>query len=194
MINMKQSTSKWPLLLLAASTLFVTACNKDDDDEGEGNEEEVITTVIMKFTPVSGGNTIQFSYDDPDGDGGNPPTRQDIVLAPNMQYNFEVELLDKTKNPPADITEEVEEEDDEHRVYFTSAAGSNVNVSALNTDDNGITLGTAGRLTTGAAATSTLRVVLRHYGGNPPNKAENDPVDSQKSSTDADVTFNVRVQ
>lgn len=190
MINMNRKFSRWPVLLLAATTLF-TACDKDDD-EGEGNEEEVITTLTMKLTPVGGGSTIQFSYDDPDGPGGASPTISPVTLQANRQYNFEVELLDKTKNPVADITEEVEEEADEHRMYFIT--GNNINISQLNTDGAGLPLGTTGVLATAGAGTSTLRVVLRHYGGNPPNKAANDPVDSPKSSSDADVTFNVTIQ
>lgn len=44
--------------------------------------------------------------------------------------------------------------------------------------------------TTGAVATGTLKVTLRHYGGNPPGKAIGDDVNSPKSSTDIEVTFN----
>ncbi|OLY92320.1 hypothetical protein SAMN05444008_11585 [Cnuella takakiae] len=189
---MKQFQMKWPVLLLAATTLF-TACNKDDD-EGEGNEEEVITTVTMKLTPVGGGSTIQFSYDDPDGPGGATPVLAPVTLPVNKQYNFELELLDKTKNPVANITTEVTAEGDEHRFYLIPAATSNLTISGLNNDANGMPLGTTGVLSTGAAANGTLRVVLRHYGGNPPNKATTDPVDSPKSSTDVDVTFNVTLQ
>ena len=184
---------KWPMLLLAAATLF-TACSKDNDNEGEGNEEEVITTVVLKLTPQSGGAALQYTYDDPDGPGGNAPTKQDVVLAPNTQYSFEIELLDKTKTPVADITEEVKEEGAEHRIYYLPTGVTNLTVSALSNDANGIPLGTSGTLTTGAATSGTLRVVLRHYGGNPPNKVADDPVDSPKSSTDVDVTFDVRVQ
>lgn len=189
---MNKSQMKWPLMLLAAATLF-TACNKDDD-EGEGNEEEVITTVTMKLTPVGGGTTIQFSYDDPDGPGGATPVIAPVSLSANRQYNFEIELLDKTKNPVANITTEVAAEGDEHRFYYLPTAGSNLTVSGLNNDANGMPLGTTGVLATGAVATGSLRVVLRHYGGNPTNKAAADAVDSPKSSTDVDVVFGTILQ
>lgn len=183
---------KWPVLLLAATMLF-TACNKDED-EGEGNEEEVITTVTMKLTPVGGGTTIQFSYDDPDGPGGVTPVMAPVTLPANRQYNFEIELLDKTKNPVANITTEVAAEAAEHRFYYLPSGGSNITISGLNNDANGVPVGTTGVLATGAAASGSLRVVLRHYAGNPPNKAAADAVDNPKSSTDVDVTFGTVLQ
>lgn len=184
---------KWPVMLMAAALLF-TACSKDDDDEGEGNEEEVITTVTLKLTPVGGGTTLQFSYDDPDGPGGASPVVAPVNLPANRQFNFEVELLDKTKNPVSNITTEVAAEAAEHRFYYLPSGGSNITISGLNNDANGVPLGTTGVLATGAPATGSLRVVLRHYGGNPPNKAAADAVDSPKSSTDVDVTFGTVLQ
>lgn len=189
---MKQTMKRWSMLLLAAPVLL-TACSKASD--GENNDEEVITTVNLKVTPhTGGGNAVVFSIDDLDGPGGNLPTQQNVVLAPNTMYHFELELLDKTKNPAADITGEVDEEGDAHRIYYLPSAGSNIQVTGLNNDDNGIPLGTTGFITTGAAGTGNLRVVLRHYGGNPPNKGAQDTWDSPKSSSDVDVTFNTAVQ
>ena len=189
---MKARTMKWMALVLLASTLF-TACKKDH--EGEHNHEEVITTVTLKITPHTGvGPTLVYSYDDLDRPGGNNPTIQNIVLAPNMQYHFEIELMDKTKNPAANITQEINNEKESHRFYYLPSAGSNITISGLNNDANGVPVGTTGMLATGAAASGNLRVVLRHYGGNPPNKAATDAVDSPKSSTDVDVTFTTNLQ
>lgn len=187
---MNRNFFRWPVFVLAASTCF-TACNKKNG-QGEGNEEEVITTLNLKLTPISGGAALQFSYDDPDGPGGAAPTISPVTLPANRQFNLEVELLDKTKTPVANITDEVEQEADKHRMYYVS--GGNFNVSQLNNDASGLPLGTTGVLATGAAGSGTLRVVLRHYGGNPPNKAATDAVDSPKSSSDVDVTFTVTVQ
>jgi hypothetical protein len=189
---MKQSMKRLYLLLLAAP-VFLAACSKAD--EGENNDEEVITTVTLKIMPHTGsGNTLVFSVDDPDGPGGNAPIQQNVVLAANTMYHFELELLDKTKDPDADITGEVDEEGDAHRIYYLPSAGNSISVTGLNNDANGIPLGTTGFINTGAAGTGTLRVVLRHYGGNPPNKGANDAWDNSKSSSDVDVTFNTVVQ
>jgi hypothetical protein len=188
---MKKNLLKFSLLVFGVSTLVFTSCKKDKEEE---NEEEVITTMQLTFAPVGGGATVTYKFDDPDGPGGAAPTTDQIVLAPNKTYNTTLQLLNKTVNPAEDITSEVAAEPDAHRFYYEPSGGSNITISGLNNDPGGLPLGITSTWTTGAAATGTLKVTLRHYAGNPPNKAANDPVDSPKSSTDIDVTFNTRLQ
>ncbi|MGV3657714.1 MAG: hypothetical protein ACO1NX_07160, partial [Chitinophagaceae bacterium] len=126
--------------------------------------------------------------------GGANPVQDAIVLAANKTYNVSLQLLDKTKTPAANITTEVEEEGDAHRIYYEPSAGSNITVSGLNNDADGVPLGTTSTWTTGAAAAGTVKVTLRHYGGNPPGKQAADPVNSNKSATDIEVTFVTTVQ
>jgi len=180
-------------LFLSTAALVLSSCEKDKD-EHEEHGEEVITTLQLTFTPVDGGNTITFKYDDPDGDGGNAPTKDQIVLAPNEVYNVTLQLLNKTVNPAEDITEEIEEEAEAHRFYFTPSTGSNISISNLNNDANGVALGTTSQWTTSSTGTGSIRVTLRHYAGNPPNKAAADLVNSTKSATDIEVDFNTRIQ
>jgi hypothetical protein len=189
---MKKHFLKFSLLLGTAAVLF-SSCDKDNDDMEE-NEEEVITTLQMTFVPQGGGNTVTYSYDDPDGDGGANPMVQQIVLAPNKTYNVSLQLLNKTVTPAENITEEVEDEAEAHRFYYTPSAGSNITVGNLNNDGNGVALGTTSTWTTTGAATGTLKVTLRHYAGNPPNKAAGDLVNSSKSATDIEVDFTTRIQ
>ena len=190
---MKKQFSRFSLLLLGSAMLTITACEKDDHDH-EHNEEEVITTVQLNFVPVGGGNTLTYKFDDPDGDGGAAPTKDQIVLAANKTYNVTLLLLNKTVNPAADITAEIAAEADAHRFYFQPSGGANIAVSNLNNDAGGIPLGITSTWTTTAAASGTMKVTLRHYGGNPPNKEAGDPVNSSKSATDVEVEFNTTVQ
>jgi len=190
---MKKELLKIGLLLFSASALVLTSCDKDDDEEE--NEEEVITTMQLTFVPVGGGNTVTFKYDDPDGPGGGAPTQDQITLMPNKTYNVTLQLLNKTANPAQDITAEIAAEAQSHRFYYEPAGGSNITVAGFNNDANGVPLGITSTWTTGAATTTgTMKITLRHYPGNPPNKAANDPVNSPKSSTDIEVTFNTRLQ
>jgi hypothetical protein len=177
-------------LLALAFTVIFSSCKKDDPEE---NDEEVITTVTARFIPVGGGSPIEFSYDDPDGPGGNAPTIQNIQLVANKTYNVSFSFSDKTKNPPVDLTSEITTESDAHRIYYAPSSGSNITISNLNNDGNGIPLGVTSTWTTTSAASGTIKITLRHYGGTPPNKAAADPVDSNKSSTDVEVTFNTTV-
>jgi cell division septation protein DedD len=188
---MKRDLLKFSFLLLGSSTLLLTACKKDKEEE---NEEEVITTLQLTFVPVGGGATVTYKYDDPDGPGGSNPTTDEIVLQPNKTYGVAVQLLNKTVNPAENITEEVEDEADAHRFYYEPSAGSNITVSNFNNDINGVPVGITSTWTTGAAATGTVKITLRHYAGNPPNKAAADPVNSPKSATDIEVSFNTKLQ
>ncbi|MGI8598272.1 MAG: hypothetical protein ACR2KB_03360 [Chitinophagaceae bacterium] len=187
---MKLHFLKFSLLILG-SIVLLSSCKKDRDEE---NEEEVITTMQLTFVPVSGGATLTFQFDDPDGPGGNNPTIDQIALAANTTYNVSLQLLNKTVSPVENITTEVAAEAASHRFYYQPSAGSNITVSNFNTDAAGIPLGLTSAWTTGNAANGTIKITLRHYPGNPPNKATDDPVNSTKSSTDIEVNFSTRVQ
>jgi hypothetical protein len=181
------------LMGIGVTGVLFSSCSKDDDNKEE-NEEEVITTMLVKLTPASGGATLQFKYDDPDGPGGNAPTKEMITLAANKSYNVELLLLNKTVNPVDTVSEEVEEEGEAHRFYIAPTAGSNITVSGLDTDANNMPVGLNSTWTTTAAATGKVKITLRHYGGNPPGKALADLVNSTKSSTDMEVEFDTKVQ
>lgn len=187
---MKKQFMKIALGLLAFSAV-ITSCKKDDP---EPNDEEVITTMILTFAPVGGGATLTYKFDDPDGNGGAAPTQDEIVLAPSKAYNVSVQLLNKTETPPEDVTTEVAAEADAHRLYYEPTAGSNIAVTGLDNDGNGVPLGLTSTWTTGAVATGKLKVTLRHYPNTPPGKAIADPVNSSKSATDIEVDFNTKIQ
>lgn len=177
---------------ILVSSAVITSCKKDKPEEP--NDNEVITTMILTFVPAGGGSTLTYQFDDPDGPGGAAPTQQEIVLAPSKTYAVTVQLLDKTKTPVADVTTEVAAEADAHRFYYEPTAPSNITVSGLNNDGNGVPLGITGTWATGAVATGKIKITLRHYPANPPGKAIGDLVTSSKSDTDIEVEFNTKIQ
>lgn len=174
-----------------AGTVLLTSCKKFE--AGEDNEEEVITTMQLYFTPATGGPTLLYSFDDADGPGGNPPVQSEIVLDANTVYDLKLELLNRTVSPADTITNEVSEEGEAHRFYYTTSPGNNISVSNLDEDVNGAPLGINSRWTTGAAATGTIAITLRHYPGTPPDKQPADPVNSPKSSTDINIIYSTRI-
>jgi hypothetical protein len=178
-----------PIFLILA---IFSSCKKES--KPETNDEEVITTMKLTFVPVGGGTTLTYQYDDADGPGGNAPVQDVIALSPSKSYQVSIQLLNKTVNPASDITTEVQAESDAHRFYYEPSAGSNITVSQLDNDANGVPLGVSGTWTTGAASTGTLKVTLRHYPGTPPGKETTDPVNSTKSATDVEVVFNTSIQ
>ncbi len=179
-------------LIITGSAVLFSSCKKDDP-QPDPNEEEVITTLQLVFVPQGGGPMLTYKYDDPDGPGGANPTKDLIQLDASKTYDVAVQLLNKTVTPVEDITTEVQEEADAHRFYYEASGSSNIAVSNLSNDPDGIPVGISSRWTTGTAALGTIKVTLRHYPGTPPNKAIDDPVNSTKSSTDIEVEFNTEI-
>lgn len=177
------------ILAFTLFTLAITSCKKTEIQED--NDEELITTMILKFTPSTGGASTSFTFDDPDGPGGLAPTLDSIRLAPNRIYNVELQLLNKTASPVEDITLEVKDESEAHRFYFLPSA--NVTVSNLDRDTNGVSLGINSTWTTTTTGTGSIIVILRHYANNPPNKLEADNASDPKSGTDIQVIFPVKI-
>ncbi len=181
-------------LFCLVTSIVIFSCKKDDDVKPEENNEEVITTMKLSFVPVGGGASREFMFDDPDGPGGNVPSKQTINLVPNKTYKVSMILLNKTKNPVDTISNEVQTESASHRIYYEPTSGSNINVTNLDVDGNGVPLGLKSDWVTTTAATGKIKITLRHYPSNPPNKAVGDLVNSTKSSTDIEVEFDTIIQ
>ena len=178
--------SNFKYLLVGLLSVVIISCSKDDDSPEPINEEEVITTMTVVLNP---GN-ITLKSQDLDGDGPNAPNvTVSGNLSANTTYTGSVTFLNELESPAEDITEEVEEEDDKHQVIFVSS-GVALSVSDLNTDGNGNDLGTQFSLSTAAAGSGTLRIVLRHE----PTKPNDGTLAGAAGETDIDVSFNVTVE
>jgi hypothetical protein len=110
-------------------------------------------------------------------------------LASGTTYSGSLVLLNETESPAEDITEEVEEESDEHQFFYVAAGGLDVTVEATNVDSNGNALGTEFSLVAGSQSNGTLTITLRHE----PTKPNSGLADAG-GETDIEVTFNVSVE
>ncbi|GER59591.1 type 1 periplasmic binding fold superfamily protein [Patiriisocius marinus] len=160
---------------LFATVLFVS-CSSDDDATPEiVNEEEIITTLTVTLLPTNGDTPVVLQTRDLDGDGPNAPV---VTVSGNLtaglSYNGSIVLLNETVDPAENITEEVEEEAEEHQFFFTTGGDLDVTTSYSNFDENGDELGTEFALTANTASTGTLTFTLRH-----------EPVKPTTSLTDA---------
>ncbi len=171
-------------------TILLASCSKDNETPEAVNEEELITTLKVTLVPVSDGDTIVLTTRDLDGDGPNEPV---ITVSSNLvagvSYNGSIELLDETKSPADNITEEVEEEADEHQFFYTVGSGLDVTVTATNLDSNGNFLGTEFLLTSNAASSGSLTFTLRHEPTKP-----NEGLSSAGGETDIAATFSIIVE
>jgi hypothetical protein len=184
-------TTQFLILLLLSTSLLFTSCSGDDDELPEEiNEEEVITTLTVTLSPSGGGTAITMQSQDLDGDGPNPPVVSvSGSLASGTTYSGSLVLLNETESPAEDITEEVEEESDEHQFFYVAAGGLDVTVEATNVDSNGNALGTEFSLVAGSQSNGTLTITLRHE----PTKPNSGLADAG-GETDIEVTFNVSVE
>ncbi len=176
-------------------TLMLAACGDDPAAPTPGNEQELITEVTLTLTPVGGGSAITTTIADPDGPGPNPPNAQTaaIQLTQGTTYDGTVEFWDRSDpNDPENITEEVEEEADEHRVFYFVSGLTDVTIpdASLDTDGGGAPLGLSYQVVVGATAagTGSIRVVLSHYDEEPKGDGS-----QQSDETDVDVTFTASV-
>ena len=152
------------------------------------NEEEVITT--MEVTLTSGASVIILKTQDLDGDGPNAPVvTVSGNLAAGTTYDGVMKFLNELESPAENITEEVEEEDLEHQVFFTVGSGLDVTTEYSNFDSAGNNLGTQFKLTAGSASSGNLTFSLVHEPTKP-----NTGLASAGGETDIDATFSITIE
>ena len=165
--------------LACALGLFVAlGCGDDASNPDEGNEEELITTVNLTFTPMGGGTAVVASFNDSDGDGGEAPTIDDIELVTASNYTLAIEFLNELESPAEDITEEIEEEAEEHQIFITGDVDGPASDSAAplvshsyadvesdygpNSEGDDLPVGLSNDIAGVSAGTGTLTLTLRH--------------------------------
>jgi hypothetical protein len=181
-----QSRFRLAAMLLVLPFAF-TACKDDKDPEPEEDNEQ-ITTVTYVLTPTTAGaGTATVTWRDVDGSGGNAPTISTLNLRANTTYTGAITLLDETKTPVANITDEVAKESDEHLFVYTSTPANLMTVTRTDRDSKNLEVGIRTQVVTTAAGTGSLRVTLRHQPGSKNGTAT-------PGDTDVEVTFPVTVQ
>lgn len=175
------------IIVLAIS---FASCSSDDDTTPEIiNEEELITTLIATFTDPATNEVITLQSQDLDGDNGDEPT---LTVSGNFNgnttYEGTVQFLNELEDE--DITEEVEEESDEHQVFFTFSSDLDASITHTNFDGNNNPLGTTADLVAGEASTGTLTITLRHQ----PIKPNDGTLVSAGGDTDIQAIFDVVIE
>lgn len=189
--------------ILALAALTFVACENDDDDDDTPsavNEEELITDLVLTFTNMSDQSVSTFSFSDTDGPGGSDPIVDDITLSDSTIYTVSIEVLDASNpNDVEDITEEIEEEDEEHQFFFIPGNGADNSLTVVydstELDEDGFPVGLSSTWTTlGATASgATVRVVLRHELDKGAAGVSDGDITNAGGETDIDVTFNLSV-
>ena len=170
---MKKVSLKNLFVVATAVALIITGCKKDKetvpDPEDPVNETEVMTTFKLTFVDsANSADIVTATFRDPDGDGGNPPVKFDSVkLVANKTYFASVLILDETKSPVDTISNEIEEEANDH-LFFYTPQGVNETITILDKDTHTPTplpVGVHTKWKTGATSTGSTKIVLRHQPG-----------------------------
>jgi hypothetical protein len=190
---------RYLLILLSAFALTFSSC--ESDDPVPENEQEVITDVTLKFTELDAagapvGTPLEFTASDAEGiELGTNPTVETITLERSKTYLLEISLFNAIENE--DITEEIDEEREEHQFFFLGSAFAGTAILTYTYDDedaDGNPVGLRGFVETIGFNSAQMRVVLRHdldksfSGANNPNW-EN--FVQAGGETDLDITFPV---
>ena len=187
------STILFLTLIISCSKESITVAETADEvaEEPEAvNEEEVITTLTITLTPTSGSTTVvTLKTQDLDGDGPNAP---EVTVSGNLTagavYAGDMEFLNELESPAEDITEEIEEEDLDHQVFYT-LAGLDATVEYANNDSAGNPLGTEFTLTAGTASSGSLTFTLIHEPTKP-----NTGLGDAGGSVDIEEPFDITIE
>ena len=170
-----------------ALIMTFSACSEDDTPPPPPNEEEVITTLNV-FLTDDNGNTVTFSFEDLDGEGGNAPTITGGDLSIGTTYSGTITLLNETETPAEDVTLEIQEEDDEHQFFFSSDAAT---FAYTDQDGDGNPLGLTFTMTTSSDVNdgAAMTVVLRHEPDKFGTDVSSGDITNAGGETDIEVTF-----
>ena len=194
------------LLAILCITLAVVSCSNDDDAApDEENEIEVITNVSLVFTNTTDNTVVRASALDPDAEGIEPlGILNEITLSANTEYTLTYEILNALDPDDVEnIVEEIEEEDDEHQIFYSFTGGAFSNptgngnidtasdpVNYNDEDENGNPVGLSTTWTTADAAMGgAFRVRLQHQ---PDLKSAT--TGAEDGDTDFDLTFVLNIE
>ena len=178
---------------LVAGLIVLSGCDSNEPGDN-GGEMEVITDIIMTLTneTTSAVTTARAEFDE----AGVLQSVETVSIQAGNTYSVGMEFLNEIESE--DITEEIEGEDEFHRLIYTvgGSAATRTSVSNLDSDGNGDPLGLSFTLTdTGTTGSSgTINVKLRHYEEDAqlPDDKRNDDGESEIPGVvenDVDVTF-----
>jgi hypothetical protein len=190
-------------LTVLVSLTFLSSC--DDDEPTKEDTPELITKATLTFTPTDGAPVI-VTATDPDGEGVQDIIVDDAInLEAAKNYTLTIQLINELaapSDPEYNITEEVEEEGDEHMFFFSwtnnvfgdPTGNGNIdnrsdNVNYEDEDSGGLPLGLETSWTTAAASSGKFRVLLKHQ---PDLKTATSG--SADGETDLDIEFDINVQ
>lgn len=180
---------------VACTALFtLSACKKDKDDPKDppppSNEPEQITSVEIHFKEVSGSSHVMVKWSDPDGNGGNSPEIDSILLDSNTVYEAEISFLDESGSDAKNLSAEIRDEGDEHFICFDAQdenLANNLSIALIDSDGN-LPIGLHSEWTTASATSGEIKLMLKHQ----PDGLKDGTC--EPGDTDVEVYFPMRIR
>ncbi|MFT4030959.1 MAG: hypothetical protein QM669_00915 [Siphonobacter sp.] len=166
------------------------ACNKEEQSVAPTIDNESLTTVTLQLTNKADTSDVVTATVD---DLNSTPDFSDATLnlKANTSYSGVILLTDNSTNPATDVTAEIKERENIHLFVYTPSSDLNLGVTITDEDTNPspgpYPVGLTYDVTTGAASTGTLNVVLRHQ----PNVKDGT---ATPGSSDLDTDFTVIIK
>ena len=139
---------------------FLFACNDvEKHDHHHHHEHELMTTINLSFQSDSGEETFTWA----DVEQSGEPTIDNITLSADTSYTLSISILNELEDPAENVTEEIQDEADEHQFFFLGSAMDGLITHSYNDEDaNGDPLGLENTITTVSVGEGELNLVLRH--------------------------------
>ncbi len=199
--KINQNNWLFVILLFVISSCSVDVTTPPDIE----NEVEQFTYIEFIFTNNNDPSDVTKGiWEDEDGFGPLAPIiLQNPVFKANANYTLTFVMENRLLVPFENLLEEIEDEDDEHQLFFEFTNGLFINPSGtgnitntvgninyLDVDGNGLPVGLVTQWTTGAAQqNATFRAILGHQ---PEVKSSTSTWNS--GDIDWDITFTINVQ
>ena len=204
MMMMNISKTKYLWILTLALGITLVSCEDDDTDETPPtqNDPELITDLILNFTDPDTGDSFEYRFSDSDGPGGDPPSIDDIILSQPVGYQVSITVQDASDpDDIEDITEEIEEEANEHQFFLLVENGAgdvlDIDYDPTDVDLNGDPVGLHSFWVTSGETTGneSVRIVLRHEPDKTvPGAAQGELSEEVGGETDIEVEFNLTIE
>ena len=181
---MSQKKIGW--LFMVVIVLF--GCKKASDPNNE-NEHTAINGIELRFSQ-SGNLLHTFIAEDPDGDGGAPPSRIDTIkLSPSANpYNVQIIVKNISNGVVKEVNQKIQEQGTSHEFYYLPN-GVEIPIVKKDRDANGYPLGFLSDWSVNTTGTGKVTIQLMHK---TLIKGPNDP--PSKGHSDIQIEFPVKIQ
>lgn len=148
-------------LLFGFLVIAISVGCKKTATPADENEHESVNKIEFIFA-TTGSAAKSFIVEDPDGDGGNPPSRIDTIkLNSGATYTLDVKTFNLVNGVAKEITSVISSQGSSHELFFLPT-GITVTITKNDKDRNNFPIGLNSTWVTGTAGSGTLRFKVMH--------------------------------